>query len=63
MSSQNMSNGMILVEITPAQRSAIMDMASKRMDAMRDNDPNSWTTYEYAQLENLAGALFLDCAE
>lgn len=54
---------MILVEITPAQRSAIMDMASKRMDAMRDNDPNSWTTYEYAQLENLAGALFLDCAE
>lgn len=55
--------GMILVEITSAQRSMIQNMAVLQMEAMRQADPNSWTTYAYAELENLAYALFVNCAE
>lgn len=54
---------MILCEITNEQRKLIMRMASARMDAMRMEDPNSWMSYEYVQLENLAHQLFVDAAE
>lgn len=54
---------MILMELTSAQRSMIMDMVHAKMDAMREADSNSWLTSEYAELENVAYQMYVDCAE
>jgi hypothetical protein len=54
---------MILAEITSMQRSMILAMAAREMDIMAREDVNAWTTYEYAQLENLAYALTVGAAE
>lgn len=54
--------GQYMCELTETERAWIVGCAHSTMNGMTRWDMNAWTTYDYRNLECLAGALYVDCA-
>lgn len=55
--------GAFMVSITREERTWITTRAHSTMESMARRDVNAWTSWEYASLEHLTYALYVDAAE